>query len=56
MDVATLAIMEPRSQAIDRRLKELQHLLEGSDIATEILTLEEDDIEDSPTFQPVLPS
>lgn len=49
-DVATLAIMEPHSQAVDRRLNELKRLLEGSDIAAEVLWLGENDIEDSPNL------
>ena len=49
-DIATLAIMELRSPGSDRRLDELRRLLDGSDIGAEVLTLEEDDIDDSPNL------
>jgi hypothetical protein len=47
-DVATLAIMEPRSARIDRRLDELRRSLDGTAIHAELITLEEQDIDDSP--------
>ncbi len=49
-DIATLAIMEPRSVSTDRRLHELRALLEGSNIEVEIIVLEERDIDDSPNL------
>lgn len=47
-DIATLAIMEQRSPGTDRRLDDLRRLLDGSDVETELVTLEERDIDDSP--------
>ena len=49
-DVVTLAVMEPRSNALTQRLSELQQKLAGSDIAADLMTLEARDIEDSPTL------
>jgi hypothetical protein len=49
-DIATLAIMEPRSNATDRRAEDLRELLNGTDIAVEILTFEDDDIHDRPNL------
>jgi hypothetical protein len=45
-DIATLAIMEHQSAGTDRRLVELQTLLQGSDIEAEVLTLQDHDIDD----------
>jgi Natural resistance-associated macrophage protein len=47
-DIATLAVMEPRSPSTDRRLEDLRHLLDGSGVEAEIMTLQQDDIDDSP--------
>lgn len=49
-DIVTLAVMETRSNALEQRLGELQNLLKGSNIAGELITLEPNDIEDSPTL------
>ena len=49
-NIATLAIMESQSAGTDRRLEELRRLLEGSGIEAEVMTLEDRDIEASPTL------
>jgi len=47
-DIATLAIMEPGAEPANHRLAELRKLLDGSDIESEIITLEDQDIDESP--------
>jgi hypothetical protein len=49
-DIATLAIMEPRSNSTDRRLADLQRLLVDTQIGAEVLTLEDQDIDNSPNL------
>jgi hypothetical protein len=49
-DIATLAIMEPRSGGTDRRLEQLRQALEGSGIKAEVITLDGNDIDDSPNL------
>jgi hypothetical protein len=47
-DVVTLAVMELQSLALTAKAEELQRQLAGSDISAELMTLEPDDINNSP--------
>jgi hypothetical protein len=47
-DVAVLAVMEPQSKALTKKLAELQTALAGTGIHAELMTLESNDIDDSP--------
>lgn len=47
-DVATLAVMESKSAALERIFQMLTQLLEGTGIKAELLTLNPGDIDDSP--------
>jgi hypothetical protein len=49
-DVVTLAVMEPRSETLTQRLTQLQQALAGSDIAADLMTLDEHDVDASPTL------
>jgi hypothetical protein len=49
-DIVTLAVMEPMSNGLQQRLTELQRLVRDFSITTELVTLANDDIEDSPTL------
>jgi hypothetical protein len=47
-DVVTLAVMEPKSAALEKRLKDLKDQLTDTDIDADLMTLEPSDIEESP--------
>ena len=47
-DIVTLAVMEPMSNGLQQRLAKLQELVNDSSITVELMTLAEDDIDDSP--------
>ena len=49
-DVVTLAVMEPRSAALTKKLTDLQQQLAGTDIAADLMTLDAGDIDVSPTL------
>ena len=49
-DVVTLAVMEPRSAALTKKLTDLQQQLAGTDIAADLMTLDAGDINLSPTL------
>ncbi len=49
-DIATLAVMEPKSAALEKIHQTLTQLLEGTGIAAELITLNPGDIDDGPNL------
>lgn len=49
-DIATLAVMEPKSAALERIFQTLTQLLEGTGIEAELITLHPSDIDDGPNL------
>jgi len=52
-DMVTLAILEAPSPGLGAKLEELRRQLAGSDIAANVMTLDPDDVDDSPSLPPV---
>ncbi len=49
-DVVTLAVMEPASALVTRRVAELQQLLNDKNIVVDMMTLQDGDVDDSSTL------
>ena len=49
-DMVTLAILEAPSPGLGAKLEELRRQLAGSDIAANVMTLDPDDVDDSPSL------
>jgi len=49
-DVVTLAVMEPMSRSLGRKLDELRTLLSGTEIIADLMSLHETHFDDSPNL------